>query len=412
MEIRDYQTTNSISLSKMLRDKLICAFVGEMRIGKTVTALETARLLNCKKVLFVTKKKAIKSIEDDFNMMNLDYEIVIINYESLHKVDTDGIDMLIADESHGFSSFPKPSKRAKDLKKVLVKSPKAYVLLLSGTFSPESYSQVYHQFWISTHTPFHEYTSFYKWSHYYVNIKKKRIGHFFVNDYSHALEEKIDEALEGYILSFTQEQAGFKSKVNEEIHTVDSNKSTLKLIQQLKKDKIIEGNDDVVIADTGAKMQQKIHQMFSGTIKLDSGKRLVLNCDKAEYIAKHFKKKRLAIIYKFVAESKAIKSVFGDEITNDLEKFQTNDTLHFMGQVTSTKEGTNLSRADVLVMYNIDFSATSYFQARARLSTIERPETQVHWIFTEGGIEFDIYKAVSKKKDYTLSYFKKYLVSL
>jgi len=83
-----------------------------------------------------------------------------------------------------------------------------------------------------------------------------------------------------------------------------------------------------------------------------------------------------------------------------------------MGQVTSVKEGTNLSRADILVMYNIDFSATSYFQSRARLSTIDRPKTEVHWIFTNGGIEYDIYKTVSNKKDYTLSYFKKYLVTL
>ena len=396
----------------MLRDFGICAFVGEVRTGKTLTALETAKLLDCKKVLFVTKKKAIQSIHEDYSNFGYRFEIIIINYESLHKVDTSNIDLLVADESHSFGSFPKPSKRAKDLKAILKASPDAFTLLLSGTFSPESYSQVYHQFWISQHSPFNNYISFYRWSKDYVNIRKKKIGQMYFNDYKDAYSDKIDEALKGRILSFTQEQAGFKSSVNETIHYTPRCSTTIELIKNLKKHKIIEGDTDTIIADTGAKMQQKIHQMFSGTIKLDSGRRLILNDDKAQYAKREFKGQRMAIIYKFVAEGDALKGVFGDTITNDLEEFQKSDSLHFMGQVQSTKEGTNLSKADILVMYNIDFSATSYFQARARLSTKDRPETNVHWLFTEGGIENDIYKIVSKKQDYTLSYFKKYLLSL
>lgn len=412
MKLRDYQIKNSkIIVDNIVKTK-IYGFVGEMRVGKTATALSVAKDLGCKKVLFVTKKKAISSIESDFKKLRYGYELIVINYESLHKIDDSGIDMLVADESHRFSSFPKPSKWAKDLKNIILKNINAYVLLLSGTFSPESYSQVYHQFWISPHSPFKAYISFYKWANDFVVVRKKRIGVFFVNDYTGAIESKVDSYLKNYLLSFTQEQAGFKSSVIEKFHTIPANTKTLLFINKLKKDKIIEGVNDVIIADSGAKLQQKIHQMFSGTIKLDSGKRIVLNHDKAKYIKKTFKNKRLAIIYKFVAESTAIKDIFIELITNDLEEFQNSRTLNFMGQVSSVKEGTDLSKADILIMYNIDFSATSYFQARARLSTISRPMTHVHWIFTKNGIEQDIYKTVSKKKDYTLSYFKKYLVSL
>ena len=409
--LRDYQVDNASALVEMLHKRKIVAFVGEVRTGKTLTALEAAKILGCKKVLFLTKKKAMSSIQEDYDNLNPGYELVLINYQSVHKVNTSGIDMLISDESHGFSSFPKPSLWAKQQRKILSQNLRAYTILLSGTFSPESYSQVYHQFWISPHSPFKQWASFYKWAHEFVDIKKKRVGHFFVNDYSHAYEGKIDKFLEGYMLSFTQKQAGFKSKVKEEFHIVPQHIPTLKLIKELREHKIVEGTNDTIIADTGAKMQQKCHQMYSGTIKLDSGKRMVLNTVKADYICKTFKNQRIAIIYKFVAELEAIKSVFGDLITNDLEEFQNSDTLHFAGQVSSTKEGTNLSMADILVMYNIDFSATSYFQARARLSTQKRPETNVHWIFSKGGLESDIYKVVSEKKDYTLSYFRKYLTS-
>ncbi len=71
------------------------------------------------------------------------------------------------------------------------------------------------------------------------------------------------------------------------------------------------------------------------------------------------------------------------------------------------REGINLSTADALIMLNIDFSAVSYWQARARMQNKDREEaSKVYWLFAEGGIEEKIYKAVKDKKDYTLSYFK------
>jgi hypothetical protein len=41
------------------------------------------------------------------------------------------------------------------------------------------------------------------------------------------------------------------------------------------------------------------------------------------------------------------------------------------------------------------------------MTTKERLENQVYWVFAKGGIEHDIYKAVTKKKDYTINHFKK-----
>jgi hypothetical protein len=41
------------------------------------------------------------------------------------------------------------------------------------------------------------------------------------------------------------------------------------------------------------------------------------------------------------------------------------------------------------------------------MTTKDRPDTTVYWVFAKGGIEYDIYKAVTKKKDYTVNHFKK-----
>jgi transcriptional regulator NrdR family protein len=63
--------------------------------------------------------------------------------------------------------------------------------------------------------------------------------------------------------------------------------------------------------------------------------------------------------------------------------------------------------ADHLVFLNIDFSAVSYFQAKDRMTTMERKENTIFWIFAKNGIESKIYKTVQLKKDFTLNCFKR-----
>ena len=46
------------------------------------------------------------------------------------------------------------------------------------------------------------------------------------------------------------------------------------------------------------------------------------------------------------------------------------------------------------------------------MTTKNRLYNKIYWIFTKGGIEDNIYKAVVKKKDYTLNHFKKDLLTL
>jgi len=58
------------------------------------------------------------------------------------------------------------------------------------------------------------------------------------------------------------------------------------------------------------------------------------------------------------------------------------------------------------------FGLTSYWQSRDRMTTKNRTHNNIFWIFSKDGIENDIYKAVVKKKDYTLSHFKRDLLDL
>ena len=56
---------------------------------------------------------------------------------------------------------------------------------------------------------------------------------------------------------------------------------------------------------------------------------MVVDNSKAKYIKKYFKNKKVGIFYKFKEEYNAIKSVFKDMITNDLDEFNsTNKSIN------------------------------------------------------------------------------------
>lgn len=398
--LREYQKEIVSKGIKILEKNKIVYLSMEVRTGKTLTALSIAN--GYKNILFVTKKKAISSIQSDYNLLSPNYEIVIINYESIHKIEGD-FDLVIVDEAHGLGAFPKASNRVLNLFKKCKNKP---IIYLSGTPTPESYSQIFHQFKISSYSPFKQYTTFYKWANHYVNIDRKMIAGNYVNDYSNANKEKIDEHCKKLFISYTQKEAGFNQTINERILKVKMNQTTKKIIKKLIKDEVVQGENEVILADTPVKMQQKIHQLSSGTIKFESGNFKVIDYSKCEYIKDNFKEQKIAIFYKFKAEFEALKETF-PLWTNDIEEFNTNKESVFLTQILSGREGINLSVADSLIFYNIDFSATSYFQARDRLTSKTRTkENNVFWLFSIGGIENKIYKCVKNKEDYTLNHFR------
>ena len=400
MKFRDYQLKIISNAYNVINLHRFVYLAMEVRTGKTLTSLGIAQKLNINNLLFITKKKAIGSIQEDYEKLNPSYDMTCINYESLHKI-SGSFDLVVLDEAHSLGAFPKPSKRAKVVKDIIQKN-NPYVILLSGTPTPESYSQIYHQVFGIPNNPFNKYRNFYRFCDDHVNVVKRQINGFPINDYSSG-KTSINQLMSRYMISYTQKQAGFESEIEEEIVRVRVN--THPLCKQLKKDLVIEMDDEVILADTGVKLMSKLHQMYSGTVKFESGNSKVLDTSKAEYIKWRFDGQKIGIYYKFKAELDALKQVFGDQICTDLETFNSTDK-HIALQIVSGREGISLRNADHIVFYNIDFSATSYWQARDRMTTKDEEYNKVYWIFSDGGIETKVYKSVIQKKDYTLRHFR------
>lgn len=424
----------------ILQGKNVVYIAAEIRSGKTPISLMTAYELGWRRVCVLTKKKAITGFEK-FHPETMFAKITIMNYvnnaANIDKLPRE-YDGFIVDEAHNLGAFPTPGKTTVAIKNLIGNSP---VIFLSGTPTPEGYSQAYHQFWVCNHGPFQKYynpknktSGFYKWAKDYVvqheykddegetrfRVRQKFVYGNTINDYGEAKEAEIKAAIHPYFVYLTQQEAGFTSLVEEEVIKVPINEHLYKLMARLKKDKYYKmKTGDEIIVDTGVRMQSLFHQISSGTVNIttlvDAGggkmkKRQVkftLDESKAWFIKSRFAGHKIAIFYKFVQEGVVLRKIFPNH-TEDQNDFNDRPDKAFICQMVSGREGVNVSSADAVIMYNIDFSATTYWQIRGRMQERNRTKaSKLYWIFSERGIEQKVYKAVAGKKDYTLSYFKK-----
>jgi hypothetical protein len=404
-KLKEHQIEKSKELNEILVDYKIAYLAGEVRSGKTLTALEAARLYGASKVIVITKKKAIPSILSDYENFKFPYQIVVINYESLHKLDNYDCDLVIYDESHSLSAFPKPSVRTKLCKKLFFNTP---CILMTGTSAVESYSQYYHQFFVSAYSPFREYKNFYKWTKDFVEVWERNLPTHKIKVYDRADVKKIDKIIKPYMVVMTQKDAGFDVKITENYLEIETPKKIRNAVKKLMKDKFLKGKETYIFGDTPAKLQSKVHQLYNGhcITEDETGQSydVIIDTYKVDYIKEHFKNDKIVVIYYYKNELKMIERVFGEAVTTNIDEFN-NTNKSFALQQSST-EGMNLSKADYLVYLNLGFSGKNYIQSRDRMTVQSRKENNIYFVCESDGITENILKAVTKKKNFNTRIFK------
>ena len=75
MKLRDYQSDIVKKGITVLQKHRFLYLAMEVRTGKTLTSLAMSLALPIRNLLFITKKKAISSIQSDYDMLNPPYNI-------------------------------------------------------------------------------------------------------------------------------------------------------------------------------------------------------------------------------------------------------------------------------------------------------------------------------------------------
>ena len=117
LQFRPYQQNIIEEGTRRLSRLRIIMLAMEVRTGKTLTSLGIADRMGITSVLFITKKKAISSIEHDYKLLNPSYALNVTNFEAVHKVNDKEYDLIIVDESHSLLHSLKHQLEQNALKK-------------------------------------------------------------------------------------------------------------------------------------------------------------------------------------------------------------------------------------------------------------------------------------------------------
>lgn len=373
----------------ILKKHMLVYLAGEERVGKTLAAILIAKNINVKHILVLTKKKAIDGWIKTLKQYEHDRFYRVTNYHQIHKLKP-RYDLIIFDEAHNYiSKFPQPSKMWHKAKELADSKP---IILLSATPDAQGYHLLYHQFALSSWSPWKKWKTGMEWFNEFGIPKTIWIGQRPQSVYTE-IQERCMDYVKHLFVTQTRQEAGFKYEPVDKLHYIELDETTKEVYNYLTRHKAIELNGEDLICDTVTKLRTSLHMLEGGvTIFLDKNKKrkyVVLgNTEKIDYIKQQWgDTENIVIMYYYIAEGKKLKQYF--------KKAK-------ILQSTTYAEGVDLSMYSDLIIYSQDFSTARFVQRRARQININNQrELTIHFLIVKGAISEKVYKTVSiNKKNY------------
>lgn len=376
---------HQLELSKLalatLREHGIAYLAAEERTGKTLTAILMAEASNADTILVITKKKALTGWQETLKAFPHIKHYTVTNYHQAHKQAR--CDLVILDESHNYiSSFPKPGLLWRELKPLCRGVP---IIYISATPYGQGPQMLYHQFALSSYSPWRRYKSFYEWFRTFGKLYQIRLNGLLVNQYDKCDTDLILGCVDHLFLTKTRKDLGFAHEPVDKLHYVTLAKNTRFVYNELVEHNIVELKAGMLVCDTTSKLRAALHMLEGGTAKIDNDRIVLANDEKIQYILKEFgDHESLVIMYNYIAEETKLRAAF---------------TKATILQATSYAEGVDLSAYSDLVIYSQDFSTARHTQRRARQCNVKRdtPIT-VHYLLVRKGLSEQVYKTVSVNK--------------
>lgn len=381
------------------------------RTNKSGTALYATENLSYKNILIITTKKALDGWKEHLDNLPLTKNYTLTNYHQLGtskivkqgskkfretnlKLDRDKYDCVIIDEAHNYiSSFPKPTSMWYVVKTVCANKD---IIYLSATPNAQSKSQLFHQFAVSSYSPFKEYANFYKFHAINGVEDLVRIGRDFRESYKKLKPETMDRV--SHLFSFkTLTDVGINILPEPKLHYIELSAMTKDYYNKLQKDKVMRFNGLEFVADSIMKERTMLHQIEGGTIletkvelvndvpKVKRIGHLMFNAEKIDYILDTWgDTDDMVIMYHFKTEKFKLEKYFGQAT---------------LLQASSFAEGVDLHHYEHLIVYSQDYSTAKHSQRMARQANAKRttPIT-VHYLLVKNAISEQAYKTVAENK--------------
>jgi len=244
---------------------------------------------------------------------------------------------------------------------------------------------LYHQFALSSYSPWAKYSNFYNWFRTYGKLYQREISGFQINQYDRCDVGLIMGTCEHLFITKTRKELGFEHEPEDKLHYVPLDDNTKAVYNQLVEHNIVDLQAGTLVCDTTSKLRFSLHMLEGGVAKIDDTYLVLANEEKAQYILDNFgDTEDLVIMYNYKAELTKLSAIFKHAR---------------LLQATSYAEGIDLHKYKNLVIYSQDFSTARHTQRRARQANMNRGEPiVVHFLLVKGGISSQVYKIVSKNK--------------
>ena len=381
MNLLNSQKKAAKGLRKKLKRYNMALLSGEPRSGKTLSFLDV--LKDYKNPLVISQKNALPGIRKQAAALGV--KVTVTNFHQVKKY-VNNFDIVVIDEAHRWvTGYPKRSTIWGEIREYTKGKP---VIFSSGTLTPEGYSGLFNMLALSDHSPWSRYPRFTLWFEDYGKPYTMKINMIEVKKYDRTQEEKVMKDVRKYTVTITRKESGHVHEATDKLIEVPQSKEQRKIYRRLQKDLIIEKLN--LIADTPAKMLQKLHQVSGGFVKDEDGNTITLKHNpKMDWLQENMDPENTVVLAKYIAEQEALAEIFPHS-----------------GSIKKNAEGVDYSHIRYMVIYSLDFSAATYEQARARQMNIGR-DHPVEIIYLMSGIDKAVYKAVSMKKNFTASWYRR-----
>lgn len=379
MQLYDYQRMAVEQAKEILQQHGIVYLAMGMRTGKTITSLSIANEMQCKNILVLCSNKNVeKSFAETIDKCGFQMNLSISTHHpiTINKFSNQKYDCIIIDEAHNFKAYPQTNSRQKALRNIVLTNKKngnsPYIILLSGTPTPESYSDLFHQLW-SVGKETHK--NFYLFAKEFVNVKEKRVNATqIIKDYSDCKQEYL-QSLEHLFVVVSQEAAGIKTQKH--FIQYKTNNNITELISELISTKTLAINDTIIYADNNSREMQIIRQLCGGFVYKDDKTFIETSTAKIEALKDLMNKyKKILIYYYYQAEREILLKHLQDKVTEELDIAKNSDK-HFIAQMTSMREGITFPECEAIVYFNIDFSAITFLQSQERASLHNKDKVDI-----------------------------------
>lgn len=387
-----HQIQASDELYARLKQKGVVLLAGEMRTGKTRTAIRTAEMSKAQEILVITKKAAIAGWDKELSAVGVTKNYTVTNYEQAAKLKP-VYDLCIVDESHAIGRAGKPTQRFKTLRAITFQKP---LILLSGTPAVESLLAYYYQFALSAFSPLPQ-KNFYEFFALWGRPSPIRLHGRWVEQYKEA-DPKLLDYLEPWIIPLTQADAGIQHTATDVVHTVQLDPSTVALIETIQQDKVATVAGQMIGFDSDIKERTTVHQIESGAVLIDDRLEMLPNNEVVDYIKTTWgDSPTLALMAHYRSTRKKLEQHFPQ--------------AHIFSSIAHS-EGVDLSGYKDFVIVNTCYSGAKHLQRRDRVVNLNRTTAAVvNHIVCEGGISPDVYEAVSQKRDFNISQYRRLCAS-